>query len=111
MILSTMNEDIMSNRFSEGYMFTLPTNEIDTSDMLKQVRYRAKELNKSQVFDPAKGYKVRYRVLLRGRLGKNNPNAYLYARGGKLYRLSSQDIKIEHSTRVDVYLRKVRVYA
>jgi hypothetical protein len=43
---------------------------------------------------------------LRGRLGQNNPNRALYAAGGSLYRPSSQDIRLEHATRVDVYLRK-----
>ena len=43
---------------------------------------------------------------LRGRLGQNNPNRALYAVGGSLYRPCSQDIRLEHATRVDVYLKK-----
>jgi hypothetical protein len=43
---------------------------------------------------------------LRGRLGQNNPNRALYAAGSSLYRPCSQDIRLEHATRVDVYLRK-----
>lgn len=44
-------------------------------------------------------------IRIRGRLGENNPYRHLYARGGELYRWCAQDIKLEHSTRVDVYLR------
>lgn len=44
-------------------------------------------------------------IRIRGRLGKNNPHRHLYAVGGSLYRPSSQDIRIEHSVRVDIYLK------
>jgi hypothetical protein len=44
-------------------------------------------------------------IRIRGRLGKNNPHRHLYAVGGSLYRSSSQDIRIEHSVRVDIYLK------
>ena len=43
---------------------------------------------------------------LRGRLGQNNPNRALYAVGGSLYRPSSQDLRLEHAARIDVYLKK-----
>ena len=55
----------------------------------------------------------RYRVRVRGRLGKNNPNRHLYASGrgkikprGPLYRWTSQDIRPEHATRFDVYVHR-----
>lgn len=51
-----------------------------------------------------KGHKLR----IRGRLGKDNPNAPLYRQGGKHYRSSSLDIKPEHSKSVDVYTRGER---
>jgi hypothetical protein len=51
-----------------------------------------------------KGHKLR----IRGRLGKDNPNAPLYRQGGKLHRSSSLDVKPEHSKRVDVYTRGER---
>lgn len=44
-------------------------------------------------------------IRIRGRLGRDNPNRGLYAVGGPLFRRSSQDIKIEHSVRVDIYLK------
>jgi hypothetical protein len=43
-------------------------------------------------------------VRVRGRLGKNNPNAPLYHVGGELYQPYSEDIKLQHATRVDVYV-------
>ena len=49
----------------------------------------------------------RFRVVIRPRLGKNSPYASLYARGGELYRYSSQDIRPEHGERFDVYLHVV----
>lgn len=45
---------------------------------------------------------------IRGRLGKDNPNASLYRRGGELHRMTSQDIKPEHAKRVDVYSKKYK---
>lgn len=44
-------------------------------------------------------------IRIRGRLGRNNPYAYLYRRGGKLYRSSSQDIRVEHAQSIDVYTK------
>lgn len=49
----------------------------------------------------------RLRVVLRGRLGKDNPNAPLYRRGGEHWRYSSITIKREHSAHFDVYVHEV----
>ena len=53
---------------------------------------------------------VRQRVVIRPRLGKNNPHRHLYAVGGPLKRLSSQDIKREHGARFDVYVREIQIW-
>lgn len=45
----------------------------------------------------------RTRVRVRSRLGKDNPNADDYKRGGKHWRPSSMDIKREHGSRHDIY--------
>lgn len=42
---------------------------------------------------------------IRGRLGKNNPFAYLYRVGGELYRFNCQDVRIEHAKSIDVYFK------
>jgi len=47
---------------------------------------------------------------IRPRLGKNNPNAKLYRRGGVHYRSSALDIKPEHGTRFDVYVGERTLY-
>lgn len=52
----------------------------------------------------------RHFMRIRARLGKNNPNAKLYRRGGKYYRPSSLDIKLEHGTRFDVYVGTRNIY-
>ncbi|CAB4130861.1 hypothetical protein UFOVP132_21 [uncultured Caudovirales phage] len=49
-------------------------------------------------------YVTRYRMIPRGRLGKHNVHAPLYAVGGPLYRYAAQTIRPEHSTRFDLYV-------
>lgn len=51
--------------------------------------------------------KFRKQVCVRPRLGKGNPFAPLYRRGGPLYRWTSQNIRPEHGTRFDVYVHNV----
>ena len=51
------------------------------------------------------GAPKRIRLVIRPRLGKDSPFKHLYARGGPLYRTSSQTIKREHGSRFDLYLR------
>lgn len=51
-----------------------------------------------------KGHKLR----IRGRLGKDNPNAGKYRLGGPRHRSSSQDYDVKDATRVDVYTRGAR---
>lgn len=49
---------------------------------------------------------IQYRLVIRPRLGKNNPARDLYAKYGPLWRPSSQDIKREHGTRFDLYVHR-----
>ena len=42
---------------------------------------------------------------IRGRLGKDSPHKHLYTVGGNYHRRTVQDIRIEHATRIDVYLK------
>ena len=51
------------------------------------------------------GNKQSHRVVVRARLGKNNPNAARYRLGGDLYQWSSQTIRPEHGQRFDVYVQ------
>jgi hypothetical protein len=45
-------------------------------------------------------------IRVRGRLGKNSKFAHLYAVGAELHRYHSQDIKLEHSERADIYVSR-----
>ena len=51
-------------------------------------------------------YAKRHRVVIRPRLGKNNPNAALYKRGGPHYQWTAQVIRKEHGTRFDIYVQQ-----
>ena len=48
----------------------------------------------------------RYRLVIRGRLGKKSPHAHLYAKGGKHWKWSSMDIRNEHASRFDLYIQQ-----
>ena len=102
-------------RRSTDYAFTTTDpNDSRFADLKLRARIMGMENKILELKHPntvsMRGFTVRYRVVVRGRLGKNNPNAHLYRRGGSLYRSTSQDIRHEHATRFDVYLREVRVW-
>ena len=103
----------MSRRTS-AYRFTVQS--LDDS-RIDQLRKDAKLLNLGQRMGEVAGYVTpneyygnrahkRFRVVVRGRLGKNSPHRDLYRRGGALYRFSAQTIRPEHSSRFDVYLQE-----
>ena len=102
-------------RNSTDYLFTVTElnderiAEAKLNDLFMGIEDSIQEMNAKQKCLHVL-YKRRYRVIIRGRLGKDNPNAHLYRVGGKYYRSSSQDIRHEHATRFDVYLREVRVW-
>lgn len=52
--------------------------------------------------------KKTHKLRVRGRLGKDNPNASKYRFGGPKHRSSSQDYDVKDATRVDVYTRGAR---
>ena len=79
------------------------TNDDRGLDRIEAAREVIRALNKSLA---TSGSHKRYRVTVRGRLGKDNPNAHHYRRGGKHYRYSSIDIRAEHSTHFDVYVQR-----
>lgn len=102
-------------RNSTDYLFTVTDlNDERIAEAKLTARFKGIEESIQEMIAKHKGlhvlYKRRYRVIIRGRLGKDNPNAHLYRVGGKYYRSSSQDIRHEHATRFDVYLREVRVW-
>lgn len=100
---------------TDTYVFTTTDlNDVNISHAraaakLKNSTEKFKELTHGLRGDVFK-YKVRHRVLVRARLGKDNPYAPLYRRGGPLHRTSGQTIKKEHGTRFDVYITSYRVW-
>ncbi len=74
-------------------------NEVDNPPKTIQYHNGYAETRRKRVF-----------MRIRPRLGKNNPNAKLYRRGGVHYRSSSLDIKPEHGTRFDVYVGERALY-
>ena len=77
------------------------TNSVEGRKCIELVRATISLVNAELA---ANGSITRYRVSVKGRLGKNNPNAVHYRRGGKHWRYSSIDIRHEHSTHFDLYI-------
>lgn len=111
------------NRCSSGYVCTVDANDPRLPDIIATIKHQVKVHNLQErlgeVLDPKfitdswRGkQEVRKRavVRVRGRLGKKNPNAELYRVGGKLHTWTSQDIKLEHAQRVDIYVQERRDY-
>lgn len=63
---------------------------------------------KARVVELETGKKqIRYRVILKGRLGKHNVHAPKYRKGGEHWRYSCVTIRPEHASRFDVYVHEV----
>ena len=88
------------NRSSDRYVGTVANDEVG----LSKVAIVRATISKINALLKAGGSEVRWRVSVKGRLGKNNPNAHHYRRGGRHWRCSSIDIRREHSTRFDLYV-------
>ena len=91
---------------TDAYRFS--THQVTGNKILDALRAEVKLENaQRRVKELATGKaQPRLRVVLRGRLGRDNPNAPLYRRGGKLWRYSSQTIRVEHAAHVDVYVHE-----
>lgn len=110
------------NRTS-SYVMTVEANDPRLPDIIANIKKSIKVWNAQQrvteLQDPKfvtyswsgkQEVRKRASIRVRGRLGKDNPNAKLYRRGGPLYRWTSQDIKPEHAARVDIYVNERRIY-
>lgn len=92
----------MKRNRTDSYVCTLSTYD---EGKIQKMRWHVSAMN---ALAKIEGRKTRHRLVVRARLGKNSPYRHLYARGGKLYRSTSQDIKREHGARFDVYLQRRR---
>lgn len=80
-------------------MTTYIPNTEDGRDMIAQYRHESRELNKMH---KSSGSKVRFKVCVYGRLGKNSQFAELYKYHHTTW------IKPEHSSYFKVYFRQVK---
>ncbi len=96
-------EEVEQINEDEMYEAELDEAKARTADYLGTVDRDDPDYEK-KIGEFKKGHKLR----IRGRLGKDNPNAPMYRQGGKHYRSTSLDVKPEHSKRVDVYTRGER---
>ena len=94
-------------RYSENYQFTIdPKNEKELKK-LKDLRQNIKETNEE--FKAAK-FDIRYKVAVRGRLGKNNPAAKKYAAFGVYVgKKWSRMIDLKDAVRWDIYVYPTEV--
>jgi len=94
-----MKKGTKVNRTS-SYVDTLSTSDPSFQATIDLIRATVRKGNKR----PGQKYRVR----VRGRLGRNNPYAPLYGAAGPLHRYCAQEIKVKHSSRVDVYIAPIR---
>ena len=100
---------------TDSYVFTATDlNDVNIANVKKAAKLKNSAEKFNELTHGLRGdvfkYKVRHRVLVRARRGKDNPYAHLYRRGGPLHRTVGQTIKKEHGTRFDVYITSYRVY-
>lgn len=91
-----MNISAQTNKTrTDAYVFTFHPNDFNDIERLKQLRNQIK-------YDNSKSNTKQY-VKLQHRLGKDNPNAHLYRRGGPYYSYILSIAK-EHAAYSDVYV-------
>lgn len=86
---------------TDNYVATVYLDESGAASKINTWRQAVRKANKAM---KKKGETTRCFIRVRGRLGTDSPYAHFYAKGGINYRPSSQDIKFEHSERVDLYI-------
>ena len=97
-------------RYSENYVFTAKAASADDLQKIETLRQTVKAINHMQrQYEKDTGQQqTRYRVCLRGRLGKNNPNAWKYQMRQKAYTGRGahpyQMIRLSDAAYFDVYV-------
>jgi hypothetical protein len=97
-------------RYSENYVFTAKATSADDLQKIETLRQTVKTINHMQrQYEKATGQQqTRYRVCLRGRLGKNNSNAWKYQMRQKAYvgygARPYQMIRLSDAAYFDVYV-------
>ena len=97
-------------RYSENYVFTAKAASADDLQKIETLRQTVKTINHMQrQYEKDTGQQqTRYRVCLRGRLGKNNSNAWKYQMRQKAYTgygaRPYQMIRLSDAAYFDVYV-------
>ena len=68
----------MKVRTSDSYVFTANAKSADDLKKIEEIRQTVRAINHMQRQNDG-DYATQYRVVLAGRLGKNNPNAHKYS--------------------------------
>ena len=90
-----------------AHCITLNTNDPLFDGKLALIRSEVSKKNKTREYQECHGrdlMKSIYAVRVYYRLGKNNPNAHHYHRGGRHWRRSNIGIKREHAVRAEIYV-------
>ena len=96
--------------YSENYVFTADAKSADDLAKIETLRQTVKTINHMQCqYEKDTGQRqTRYRVCLRGRLGKNNSNAWKYQMRQKAYTgygaRPYQMIRLSDAAYFDVYV-------
>lgn len=95
---------------TDSYVFTADPLSVNDMQQIEIVRKTVAVSNKMARRDAKwKGEKpVIYRVTLKGRIGRNNPDAHIYRNKITYWGRKGdyQSIKLEHAQRIDVYVQR-----
>jgi hypothetical protein len=87
------------NHRSNAYQFTVSKDDADGFELIEMLKTDIRELNSK--------HDSKFRVVLKARLGKNNPNADLYRLRRRMgNRNAYQTIQMCHGSRFDVYIHR-----
>ena len=100
----------MKSKRTDSYIFT--ADPLSSSDMQQIQLVRKTVAASNKIAKQAAKWSGKtptiYRVCLKGRIGKNNPDAYIYREKVTFWGRKGdyQSIKLEHAQRIDVYVQR-----
>ena len=93
-------------RWGSSFIGTFYFDDADDMNQLENVRKMVSNMNKDL---KVAGKDYKFYVKCQGRLGKNNPNAWKYKRGGT-YGPNAGSVRLGDATRVDAYIYRRNPY-
>lgn len=94
----------MNKRYSKAYAATVKSLNSIFAEGLRVHVAESNRAHRDAGDRDRYGKIIQHRVVIRPRLGKNNPARHLYAKHGALWRPSGMVIRREHGTRFDLYV-------